>query len=122
MKPTIGVALLTLGLVTNCWSQDSQKRSLPPECTKIIRVHGSFPNGPFRTLPGESYKRSPTVKFLVQEDGTVSSVGTTRSSGVADIDKKILGVVARWRYKPRPSGCEVIENEMTVTIYWGESH
>jgi TonB family protein len=122
MKPTIGVVLLTLSLVTTCWSQDSQKTSLPPECAKTIRVHGSFPKGPFRTLPDESYKRSPVVKYLIQEDGTVSNTTITRSSGVADIDMKYRDAIAKWKYKPRPSGCGVIETEMTATIYWGESH
>ena len=122
MKPSIGVVLLALGLVTTSWSQESQKKSLPPECAKTIRVHSSFPEGPFKTLPGESYKRSPTVKYLIQEDGTVSNVTITRSSGVADIDRKILDAIAKWKCKSRPSGCGVIENEVTLTIHWGESH
>ena len=87
-----------------------------------MRVHGSFPKGPFKALPDESYKRSPTVKYLIQEDGTVSNATITRSSGVADMDKKILDAIAKWKYKPRPSGCGVIETEMTVTVHWGESH
>jgi len=122
MKPNIGVVVLTLGLVTTCRSQDSQKKSLQPECTKTIRVHGPFPKGPFKTHLDESYKRSPTVKYLIQEDGTVSNGTITRSSGVADMDKRILDAIAQWKYKPRPSGCGVIETEMTVTIHWGESH
>jgi TonB family protein len=100
------------------WGQDSQKKSVPPECTKMIRVHGSYPNGPFKTLPNESYKRSPTVKYLIQEDGTVSNISLTHGSGVADIDKKILDAIAHWKYKPRPVGCGVIETEMSVTIDW----
>ena len=114
MRPNIAFVLLTLGLVTTCWSQDSQKKSLPPECTKTIRVHGSFPKGPFKILPDESYKRSSAVKYLVQEDGTVSNATITRSSGVADMDKKILDAIARWKYKPRPAGCGVTETQMTV--------
>jgi TonB family protein len=117
MKRNIGVLLLTLGLVTTCWGQESQKKSLPPECTKTIRVHGSDPKGPFKTLPNESYKQSPTVKYLIQEDGTVSDATITRSSGMADMDKKILDAIAKWKYKPRPSGCGVIETEMAVTIH-----
>src|SRR5580700_371706 len=116
MKPSIAV-VVTLALVTPCWSQDSQKKSLPPECTKTIRVQGSFPKGPFTTLPDESYKRIPTVKYLIQEDGTVSNAAITRSSGVADVDKKILDAIAQWKYKPRPSGCGAIEIEMAVTIH-----
>jgi TonB family protein len=122
MKPNIGVVLLTLGLVTTCCSQDSEKKSLSPECATTIRVHGSFPKGPFKTLPGESFKRSPTYKYLIQEDGTVSNATITRSSGVADIDKKMLDAFAKWKYKPRPSGCGVIETEGTITIHWGASN
>jgi TonB family protein len=94
-----------------------------PECTKTIRVKGSFPNGPFKTLPGESYKGSPGLKYIIQEDGTVSDATITRSSGVSDIDKEILDAIAQWKYKSRPAGCGVIETETTVTIHWGnDSH
>jgi TonB family protein len=122
MNPSIRVVLLTLCLATTSWSQDSQKKSLPPECAKTVRVHDSFPKGPFKILPGETYKRSPAVKYLIQEDGTVSNATITRSSGVADVDKKILDAVAKWKYKSRPFGCGVIESEGTVIIHWGESH
>jgi TonB family protein len=101
---------------------DTQEKALPPECKKVTRVHGSFPKGPFKTLPSESYKSSPTVKFLIQEDGSVSDVRVTRSSGVADIDKKVRESVSKWKYNARPSGCGVIESEGTVVIHWGESH
>jgi TonB family protein len=97
-------------------------QSMPPECTKVTRVRGSFPKGPFKTLPTESFKNAPSVKFLIQEDGLVSDVSITRSSGVADMDKKVLESVSQWRYKARPNGCGVIESQMTVVIHWGESH
>ena len=116
------MVVLSLSLVTTCCSQDSPKKSLPPECAKAIPIHDSFPKGPFKTLPGESYKRSPTVKFLIQEDGTVSDTTIVRGSGVAEIDKKILDAIAKWKYRPRPSGCGVIENEVTLTIHLEESH
>ena len=101
---------------------DKQQKTVPPECTKVTRVHGSFPKRPFKTLPTESYKRSPSVKFLIQEDGSVSDASITRSSGVADLDKKVLESVSQWKYKPRPAGCGAVENQMTVIIDWGESH
>ena len=96
--------------------------AVPPECTKVTLVRGSFPKGPFKTLPTESYKHSPSVKFLIQEDGSVSHASITRSSGVADLDKEVLESVSQWKYKPRPAGCGVIENQETVSIHWGESH
>jgi TonB family protein len=121
MKVNVAVVLLTLGLGSACWAQDADKKSVPAECTKTIRVHGSFPKGPFKFLPKESYKRSPLIKFQIQEDGTVSDIAITRSSGVADIDKKVLDAVARWKYKPRPVGCGVIDTEMSVIIDWASS-
>ena len=116
MKLRIAVVLLTVGMWSACWGQDPQKKKVPPACTKMIRLHGTFPIGPFKFLPKESYKDSPLIKYQVQEDGTVSDVILTRSSGVADIDKKVLDAVARWKYKPRPVGCGVIETKMSVTI------
>lgn len=116
MRPKIAFVLLTVGLWSTCWSQDSQKKNLPSECTKTIRLHGTFPNGPFKFLPKESYKGGPLIKYQIQEDGTVSEAILTRSSGVADIDKKVLDAIARWKYKPRPVGCGVIENKMLATI------
>ena len=114
------VVLLVLG-VTTSWGQSSQKKNLRPECTKLIRLRGSYPKGPFKTLPAESYKRSPTIKYEIQEDGTVTNAVITRKSGVADIDQKFVDAITRWKYKPRPDGCGVIETEMTVTIDWTSS-
>ena len=116
MKAKVAVVVLTLGLVSTCRAQDAEKKSVPAECTKTIRVHGSVPKGPFKLLPKESYKASPLINYQIQEDGTVSNASITRSSGVADIDKKILDAVARWKYKPRPVGCGVIETEMSLTF------
>jgi len=87
----------------------------------MIRVHGSFPKGPFKFLPKEPYRGSPLIKYQIQEDGTVSEATIIRSSGVADIDKRVLNAVTRWKYKPRLVGCGVIETEVSVTIDWASS-
>jgi len=117
--PIYAAVLLSLLLPSGA---NTRQKTIPPECTKVTRVRGSFPKGPFKTLLTESYKNAPSVKFLIQEDGSVSDVSITRSSGVADIDKKVLESVSQWKYKARPSGCGVIENQGTVLIHWGESH
>ena len=101
---------------------ETQQSALPPECTKVTRIHGSYPKRPFKTLPTESYKGSPTVKFVILEDGSVSNVSIARSSGVADLNKKVLESVSQWKYKARPAGCGVIETQMTVVIHWGKAH
>lgn len=122
MGQNVGVVLLTLILATVCWSQNSPKKSVPLECAKTVRVNGSFPKGPFKKLRGESYKREPTVKYLIQEDGTVSDATIIHTSGLSDMDKKFLDSIAQWKYKPRPDGCGVIESQLTPTIHWGGSH
>jgi TonB family protein len=120
MGQNVAVVLLALILSTVCWSQNS-RQSVPPECAETVRVNGSFPNGPFKRLRGESYKRAPTVKYLIHLDGTVSDATIIRSSGLSDMDKKFVDAIAQWKYTPCPDGCGVIESQMTPTIHWGGS-
>jgi TonB family protein len=95
------------------------------ECAARVRKDGSCQQFvPQRAvqLRGESYKRAPTVKYLIQEDGTVSDATIIRSSGLSDMDKKFVDAIAQWKYKPRPDGCGVIESQMTPTIHWDGSN
>jgi TonB family protein len=118
MEPKLALAVLSLGFVTACWSQNAPRNSVPDSCTKVARIQGTFPKGPFKTLANESYKRSPLVRYQIEEDGTVTNVALARSSGVSDIDKKVVEAIAHWKYKTRPKGCGQIETSMTVTIDW----
>jgi TonB family protein len=118
MKPQTALLLFSFSLASACQCQSPKEQNVPPECTKMTRVRGSFPKGSFNILPQETYKGSPLIKYQIQEDGTIFNAKITRSSGVADIDKKVLAAVARWKYKPRPIGCGVIETEMSVNIDW----
>jgi TonB family protein len=79
-------------------------------------LHKPVPTAPYKVLPGESYKGSPTVKFQINEDGTVSNVKLVRSSGVKDIDRKLLKEASGWKFKAVP-GC-VIDSKATVLIHW----
>jgi TonB family protein len=117
MRLNLVLPLVALGLVTNCWSQDSQKTKAPAECAKLIRVKGSLPTGQFKFLPGETYKRMPVVQFVVREDGTVSDVKLVQGPGVSQLDAKVLDSIALWKFKPRPSGCGVIESKMSVNAH-----
>jgi TonB family protein len=112
-KASLLAVALCAGL---CWGQSSNDRKIPG-CGTVPKEHGSFPTGPFKFLPNESFKRSPTVKFSINEDGTVSNAKIVHSSGVRDIDRKLLDAVSNWKYKPNP-GCGVVQTEMVVTIDW----
>jgi TonB family protein len=118
MKPKLALMLCSLGFATACWSQSAQRKSLPDSCTKVVRVHGAFPKGPFKKLSNETYTRSPMVKYQIEEDGKVTNAMLIRSSGVASIDKAVVDAMGRWKYQPRPKGCGQIETEMSVTIDW----
>jgi TonB family protein len=121
MRKNVAALFLAFGLGTSCRGQTTQENKLPPECTKSIKVHGSFPKGPFTFLRGESFKRSPLIKYQINEDGSVSNTKITRSSGVKDFDRKLLGAVSNWKYKSRPAGCGVIETETSVLIHFDRS-
>jgi TonB family protein len=114
---SLGILVLGVASAVICSGQTTQEVKVPPRCIPKARRQNSFPKGPFTFLPNESYKRSPIVKFQINEDGTVSNTKIVRSSGVADIDKKVAAVVSSWKYLPGP-GCPVIDSEMSVTIDW----
>jgi TonB family protein len=58
---------------------------------------------------------NPLVSFVVNEDGSVSSVKIIRSTGSPRVDANLVQSVAEWKYKPQP-GCK-IETKMDVMIH-----
>lgn len=117
MKLPVWLVILALGVTFPVSPAQAPENLVSASCATMRRVHGHFPNGPFKFRPNEKYRGGPLVKFDVGEDGLVTNVRIARSSGIADIDKKTADAVAAWRYKPRP-GCPVIETEMAITIDW----
>ena len=100
----------------------AQEKKLAPGCMTASQI--GFPKepfkdiqGPFKVLPGESYKDSPTLSFQINDDGSVSKIKLIRSSGVRDVDKQTVEAIRGWKYKPRP-GCGALEVKMTLTIDW----
>src|SRR5215467_3988756 len=86
------------------------------ECKNRTLEKKLAPKGPYKFLPGETYKRSPTVIFQIDEDGTVSKVKLTRSSGVKAFDEQVVKTVSDWKFKGVP-GC-ILDSEMTIVIDW----
>jgi TonB family protein len=96
--------------------QTAKTEKVSAACKNGSLEHKAGPTGPYKFLPGKTYKHSPTVKFQINEDGTVSKVKLTRSSGVKDIDKQVLETISSWKFTPVP-GC-TLDSEMTVLIHW----
>ena len=107
--------LLFLALANICSAQNSQPTKLPEKCAKRRQLNRAFPKGPYKFRRGEKYKDTPLFKFEISEQGTVTNVRLVRSSGVKDIDEKILAAVSKWKWESMP-GCGVIDSEMTVVI------
>jgi TonB family protein len=116
LRERVLVLVFALSVATACSGQNADARK-STGCVAPAREHGAIPTGPFKFLPKESYKHAPVVSFQIHEDGSVTDAKIVRSSGVRDIDKKLLEAVANWKYKPNP-GCGVVSTEMTVTIDW----
>ena|ERR1700689_2992661 len=111
------VVLLVVCAAIACSAEIAQDKKVPAECAAAHREQGPIPNKPFKFRPGESYKQAPVVKFQISEDGAVLQAKIVRSSGVSDIDTKVLEAVTKWKYKPRP-GCGVLNSETSVLIRW----
>lgn len=104
-----------------CLAQQTLAANLPRECIQLIKVHTPLPIASYKLAAGESFRTSPIFKFQVQEDGSVTDLKLIRSSDVAGIDKQFLTAIKDWKCKPRPTGCGIIETEMSVTIDWGSN-
>lgn len=107
---------LSISLAGPCRSQTKGAEKVSPECKNRPVLNKSGPTAPYKFFPGESYKRSPIVKLQINEDGTVSNVKLIRSSGVKDINRKMLKAASGWEFKAVP-GC-ILDSEATIDIDW----
>jgi TonB family protein len=48
--------------------------------------------------------RFPQVAFVVNEDGSVSSIKILKGTGSAKVDAALIQSIQAWKYKPQP-GC-----------------
>src|SRR5258708_5355565 len=122
MRTSNLVLLFVLAICMAGGGLTAQEKKLPPGCLTASQIgfpEDPFKNlqGPFKVLPGEAYKDSPTLSFQINEDGSVSKIKLIRSSGVRDIDEQTVNAIRGWKYKPRP-GCGAIEVKMSLTIDW----
>jgi TonB family protein len=119
MGERLALVLFVFALAVPCNSQNGKKKlEYPPECVPRIQDKILPLKGPFKILPKETFKAAPSVRFDILQDGSVANMKLVRSSGISDIDSKLLSSVAHSKYKPRPPGCDVIESVMTVIIDW----
>jgi hypothetical protein len=100
------------------FGQTKEESKPPSGCSPAFKEHLPFPSKPFKFLPGESYKRSPIIKYQINPDGSVSNVKLVRTLGVEDIDRKLPAATSNCKYKPHP-GCGIVETQMGILIELG---
>jgi TonB family protein len=119
MKRILVTFLLTVCGFSGALGQTPTEEQLRKECVAKLMSRRALPKGPFRFLPNESYKQSPSLKFQINQDGTVANVKLIRHSGISDLDRQAVAYVAAWKYKPRPRGCRIVESEVSIIIdFW----
>jgi TonB family protein len=95
---------------------DATYSATSPRCKLVPSGRQDFiPDNCCRPGPGESYRHSPVIALQITEEGSMANVRVVRSSGIKDLDARLIRGVSSWRYYPRP-GCGVIESTMTVII------
>lgn len=75
---------------------------------------------PFQFLPKAldftRLNRFPKVAYVVNEDGSVSSVKVLKGTGSAKVDAALVKSIQAWKYKPQP-GCKVeMSGEVIIDI------
>ncbi len=77
---------------------------------------------PFQFVPKVAdftrLNRRPKVSFVVNEEGSVSSVKILKGTGSPKVDAGLVKSIHAWKYKPQP-GCTV-ETSMAVVIDIGQ--
>jgi TonB family protein len=101
MRASVVALLFAVGISVPGGRLTAQGNKPPPECIPATERPRDLSDGPFKYLPGESYKREPVVGFQINEDGIVSHIKVIQSSGVRDIDRKVAAAAHDWKFKPQ---------------------
>ncbi|MGC0776826.1 MAG: energy transducer TonB [Candidatus Acidiferrum sp.] len=109
-RTTATVLLVLAAVVSSATGGQTEKPShhCRPVLTSPIK-----PDWP-KNLQGATTK--VTVKFRIEQDGTVSNAAVEKSSGRDDVDAAALSAVQKAKYKPLPADCGTIESKLTLTI------
>jgi TonB family protein len=61
-------------------------------------------------------KSGPTIKYVIEVDGSVTNVSLVKSSGSKAVDESLLDAVKRSSYHPLKPGCGAIDSKATIII------
>jgi TonB family protein len=61
-------------------------------------------------------KSGPTVKYMIEMDGSVSHVSSEKSSGSKAFDDAVLDAMKKSSYRPLKAGCGPQESVVTFTL------
>ncbi len=118
MRSLLGLILLSIfaGLVIAQVPEQSQHKTTPQVCRLVTADEKN--SNPFQFVSKASrlkqLNRFPKVSYVVNEDGSVSSVEIHKGTGSPKMDADLVKSIQAWKYKPQP-GC-TFEMSMAVII------
>jgi TonB family protein len=94
-----------------CGAQQ-QNQQANPKCV-TVPVRKIKPELP-KDLKG--FKSGPSIRYLIEMDGSVSNVSLVKGSGSKAVDEAMLDAVKKSSYRPLKTGCGPVDATMTFTI------
>ena len=104
----VGLSLLLIPL---CVAQP-QAQQANPKCAPIPlrKIKSELP----KDLKG--FKSGPSIKYVIEMDGSVSHVSLVKSSGSKAVDDVMLDAVKKASYRPLKIGCGPVETTIKLNI------
>jgi TonB family protein len=101
---TLAVAILIF-LPSIILARSNQPRA---GCDSAVLGSGSTAVENAADRQDEKYRRPAIVKYEIEEDGAVRKVKLVYSSGVKNLNDRLLAAASQWKYQARP-GCGVMK-------------
>jgi TonB family protein len=64
----------------------------------------------------KGFKSGPSIKYVIEMDGSVSHVSLVKSSGSKAVDDVMLDAVKKASYRPLKIGCGPVETTIKLNI------
>jgi TonB family protein len=115
IRQNLWIYLLFLALSLTSIAASSakpQSQQGKPKCSAVLarKIKYELP----KDLKG--FKTGPTIKYVIEVDGSVSNVSLVKSSGSKAVDETLLDAVKKSSYQPLKPGCGPIDSKATITI------
>jgi TonB family protein len=110
LLPPLFLALSLNSIAAPCAKPQSQQAKAKCSPVPVRKIKYELP----KNLKG--FKSGPTIKYVIEMDGSVSNVTLVKSSGSNAVDEVVLDAVKKSSYRPLKPGCGPIDSTATIII------